>query len=44
MKKKYVTPVFEEIKYNSEDVLLISDNTLIDYEDPTGIGGMEDID
>lgn len=44
MKKKYEAPCFEEIKYNSEDVLWASDNKVIDASDPSGFGRQTNID
>ena len=44
MMKKYEAPAFEEIKYNTDDVLTRSDNLLMDGGDPNGFGGQTDID
>ena len=43
MKKYYEAPAFEEIKYNTDDVLSISDNLLMDGTDPNGLGGMTNV-
>lgn len=49
MKKTYINPVFEEIDYKTDDILVISnekkDSVLIDGSNTqSGIGGLVDID
>lgn len=42
--KRYDSPVFNDVKYDDEDIILLSDNKELDGEDSTGLGGMNNID
>lgn len=42
--KRYESPAFDKVKYDGEDVLLLSDNKELSAADKNGFGGLVSID